>query len=525
MALKVCKVCCQAMSVSDEHDTCLKCLGFGHDMYGCEVCTASDLSVRNLRRSLLDAARRLGAFPDNWRHRLYPDLQVAPVATQAEVVCLDVPVVPEAPVDRPGPSVSLEVQPPPTTTAATTSVGQPKKPARKRPSSALSTSSLSAEEATDPVLLQILQNYRERKMSVGSVSVHSLESQPKPKARKRAVRKTKVVQASEETVVKVPVSQEDVPPSTSAVPDFSALLASVVPDAPVHPVPLEPVPPSPPVVASGTVENRLSSLESFMLTMQQTMSQMNKSLQDVSMQFTKRSEPVIAPAPVSQVQQPVVQPQVSQPAFSFGVQPQASDTSMRREEEDDGEPYSQAELLTLKAKRQVWLTTVREIDPDLPPPEVQESGPSSCLIGLSRQHQDVHAPLLPEIVKGLADRSKLLKPSAKHKTPFKWVPRTVSCGQKADKSLFQQRSIPRRLAAEVPSSSIDNPGTSGTDVRLKKGTKEGALDSAARVSFNQASTYVKLANSQELAIHGLKLLLDKLNLRLDLALGSIYPGH
>ena len=38
------------------------------------------------------------------------------------------------------------------------------------------------------------------------------------------------------------------------------------------------------------------------------------------------------------------------------------------------------------------------------------------------------------------------------------------------------RSVPRRLVAEVPQHNLDNPGTSGTEVRLKKSTREGALD-------------------------------------------------
>ena len=514
VASKVCKVCCEPMGVSDDHDTCLACLGLGHDMYACSICTAMEAGPRETRRSLVSIATRMGLFPDNWRQRLYPEVVSSPVVVPSQGERQEVPVVLVPSVNEPGPSVSVEAQPP------TASQKPTKKAAKKRSASVLSASSLSAEEATDPVLLQILQNYREKKMSVGSLSIHSLDSQENPKPKKRAVRKSKAKQASVQPVSEAPAPQEvPVQQVVQAVPDFAQLLQEVVPEAPVPPAPLEPVPPSPPVSVSKSVEGRLTSLEAFMLSMQQTMGQMNQSLLKVSQQLD-RPAPVPTPAPIPQ---PVVQPQVLQ---SVPVVPAATD-SFRKDDRgsDDDAPYSNAELVTLKAKRQVWLSTLREIAPELPHSSVPDSGPSSCLIGLSRQQQDMPTPLLPEVVKGILDRSKAVKPGSRFKSPFKWVPKTISCGQDADKSLFQQRSVPRRLAAEVPSSSLDNPGTSGIDVKLKKGTKEGTLDLAARTSFQQAATYIMVANSQELAIHGLKNLLDRLALRIDLAMGENLPDN
>ena len=511
VAMKVCKQCCQPMGLSDDHD-----------MYDCSVCAALEPGPRDLRRSLLSVATRLGAFPSNWKERLYPGLVVA----QSEVETQEVPVVAVATVDMPGPSISVEPRPPlakvsKPSSSSESSVVQvaAKKVARKRPASVVS-SGLSAEEAADPVLQGILQNYRDQKMSVGSVSVHSLDSQGEPKPKKKAVRKRKTAQ----TQPKVPESQvASVSQATAPVPDFTTLLAAVVPEAPVPPVPLGPVPPSPP---KASVEGRLASLERYMETMAQSILDVKSSIESVSAKVGQQpsvSLPPATPMPLVSTPPPQV-PHLPQPSLSL---PSELGRPTRREDQSDDEaPYSQAEFVTLKAKRHMWLSALKDIVPDLPHPPVVEPGLSACLVGLSRRQQDIAAPLLPEVIQGIAERSKSVKPSASRRTPFKWVHKTVTCGQQADRSLFEQRSVPRRLAAEVPSSALDNPGTSGIDVKLKKSTKEGASDAAARVSFSQASTYIRLANSQELAIHGLRTLLDKLTLRLDLALGDKQlPSH
>ena len=442
---KLCTGCSHPMSHLDGHDKCLQCIGLAHDMYSCEVCTALDSATRNIRRSLVDAAKRYGAYPDNWRQRLYPDV---PVSTEVDVSTQIIPVVSVATVDLTGPSVSVESVPASKKTAGKAKQSRTAKPvAQKRSASVLSgTSSLSAEEAADPVLQELLQNYRDAKMSVGSVSVHSLESQKKSKPKQSKAKKQKTVASdqqktvdSDQTLLKVPVSQEA--PVVQALPVLSDLSDLFTPTLEVDIQPSgvvdPPVPPPAPVTQGSLIEGRLAALELFMEKMSSSMIQVNESL-------AKMSSQTVMPPHMQVVHPPIQQTQRIQPAVAVSGFPLADSSLLSQKEDrtsDDDTPFSQSELLTLGAKRQIWLSTLREIAPDLPHPPLPEAGPSSCLVGLSRQQQEVPTLLLPEVVQGLADRSKALKSQSKRRTPFKWVPKTVFCGAQADRSIFQQRSI------------------------------------------------------------------------------------
>ena len=69
--LKVCKRCCVPLPSMENHDSCPPCLGIGHEIFSCKICCEQDFTFRLKRRSLLEKAKEMGAFPEDWAKQLY----------------------------------------------------------------------------------------------------------------------------------------------------------------------------------------------------------------------------------------------------------------------------------------------------------------------------------------------------------------------------------------------------------------------------------------------------------------------
>ena len=76
--------------------------------------------------------------------------------------------------------------------------------------------------------------------------------------------------------------------------------------------------------------------------------------------------------------------------------------------------------------------------------------------------------------------------------------------------MLQPLVVPRKLLSEVPESHLSNPGASGSEAVLKPSSAEGQKDKAAMASYNQSTSYLRLVNSQELAVNALKSLVSKI---------------
>ena len=488
---KICKQCFAALPPCEPHDTCIVCLGVNHDVFGCDNCAQHIPADRITRRSLIAKAKKFGSFPDDWAVQLYGDKAVPTTVVEVSLSPAAVPTSSAIPsVAGVGPRSKKSVTPPPKVCqpAAMPEVGTPSMFSEDKSVEGAP----SVEEIQDPQFVRMLEEFRRARvastLSLPSISSRKrkapVKKQPQPKKAKSQAAQAKPAQSGSQVVARSS--------TVSVQPSIPSVVSEV-----------------PPVV-----DTRISALESAVAALTRNMQAMSDSFQKVAVGLGMQ-EVQAAPQAIPKVVGPP-RPTVGAPV---DVVPPVAPSSEHLSEDEQA---PSAEFVTQRAQRGMWLSTLRELVPELPyPPHASAQSTSMCFSGLSRPPPANVMPLLPELVAVVAEKSKAPKPGQRvSRAPFKWMARTLPCVPEAEKSFFHQRTIPRRLVAEVPSTSLETPGTSGSDVRLKKASKEAALDDMSKKSFDQSTAYLRLANSQELTLQGLKVILQKLLLRVDLALGN-----
>ena len=186
--------------------------------------------------------------------------------------------------------------------------------------------------------------------------------------------------------------------------------------------------------------------------------------------------------------------------------------------QDDSQALGQAAArFSVKEKRQLWLESLRETNPELAHPSSgQSQGPPSSHFGvfLPATTQPV-MPFCPLLRQEIEKLSQVQKPGVTQKDHFAKVDKYYPTMEPMESTVLQPRSIPSQLLDEVPVAKLQNPGATGATARLASSSGAGQKEEAALKVLKQSSTFLRLVNSQELAVEALRSLNVSLGEGLD----------
>ena len=165
--------------------------------------------------------------------------------------------------------------------------------------------------------------------------------------------------------------------------------------------------------------------------------------------------------------------------------------------------------LNREERRVLWLNYLRDLSPELAHHEQAPESLSSHFETFKPKEEKTIMPFCTSLKEELLKASKL-KGSDKKSTrdPFKWVDRAYKTMEPMESTFLQPRSVPMELWGEVAPSKLQNAGASGAEARLKTDSPAGQKEVAALRDTKQASSFIRVINSQELAISALKKLVD-----------------
>lgn len=245
----------------------------------------------------------------------------------------------------------------------------------------------------------------------------------------------------------------------------------------VSPLRSPPAPPAPP--AESGLDRRVSSLERALLSMAQDIKKIAR----------------------------------TQTISSHRVTPREYDSYSDEESEEDPVPIK----MSRKEKREMFLSSLRDINPELQHPVATPSSADSSHFDLFQQKEDKtimpFAPLLSQEIARAAE-AKIVG-STKKKDPFKVVDKYYKTMEPVESTLLQPRQVPSSLLDEIAPEKLQNPGASGMEARLKLTTPAGQKELAALRELRRASSYLRLINSQELAVQAVHTLNTKMSSDLD----------
>lgn len=175
-----------------------------------------------------------------------------------------------------------------------------------------------------------------------------------------------------------------------------------------------------------------------------------------------------------------------------------------KESDEESELEMVPQKLSKAERRELWLNHLREINPELKHHQV-DAPPASAHFGSFKSKEDKtvmpFCPLLQDEMKKASEARKDKK--SQKKDPFKVVEKYYKTMEPVESTILQARSIPMELLGEIPPGKLQNAGASGAEARLKVDTPSGQKEVAALRDARQASSYIRLINSQELAITAL----------------------
>ena len=165
-----------------------------------------------------------------------------------------------------------------------------------------------------------------------------------------------------------------------------------------------------------------------------------------------------------------------------------------------------AQRFTIKEKRQLWLESLKETNPELSHAASQSQGPLSShfevFVPKTSQPVMPFCPMLRQEIEKISQVQKQGGP--KPKDPFNNVDKFYPTVEPLESTVLQPRSIPAELLDEVHDSKLQKAGASGATARLATTSAAGQKEEAALKLHKQSSTFLRLVNSQELAVEALK---------------------
>ena len=165
----------------------------------------------------------------------------------------------------------------------------------------------------------------------------------------------------------------------------------------------------------------------------------------------------------------------------------------KKEDTDEDDSVMECVSLRLNKRehRQLWLTNLRKINPELKHPIATESNLPS-------------QPFCPLLTQDIARAAKVKKPGAIKKDPFKLVNKYCKTMEPTESTILQPRQILMQLLDEVCPLKSQNPGASRLESHLKTDTPAGQKKVAALRDLSHSSSSLRLINFQELGIEALK---------------------
>jgi hypothetical protein len=189
-----------------------------------------------------------------------------------------------------------------------------------------------------------------------------------------------------------------------------------------------------------------------------------------------------------------------------------------REQQDmfDEDEEVKGKLSALE-KREVCINILKALTPGVQFPEQapqpDDDSPSHFKALMPKQASCVNPfcePLLLQI-------ASFSKPPAKgsRQEPFKLIDKYYRTIHDVEQSLLKPRFVPASLLNEVPKTLLSADGASGAEARLHKESPNGQKEIAALRDLRQASSFLRLVNSQELGLQGVTTLFTRVTQRLD----------
>jgi hypothetical protein len=148
-------------------------------------------------------------------------------------------------------------------------------------------------------------------------------------------------------------------------------------------------------------------------------------------------------------------------------------------------------------KRKMYLSGLKNMVPDLEvtQPPTNKTGRFEFL---DPRPKDNMMPFLEEMFQQISLVSVVR--DRRPKDPFNLIPRFYPTTEPAESGVLQNRDVPKQLVNLVKDSKLVTQGTSGRKAQLRTSTPEGAKEEAARRSFKQASSYIRLVNNFEIDV-------------------------
>jgi hypothetical protein len=172
-------------------------------------------------------------------------------------------------------------------------------------------------------------------------------------------------------------------------------------------------------------------------------------------------------------------------------------------------------------KRAAYLETLRSITPNLLFPQPVEAVQPSEDAGehfkdFSPREEQCIMPFCQPLLNQLAIWSR--PPPTGRKTPkdpFKMIDKFYKTVSHVENSVLSPRAVPSLLLDEVKNDKLQNPGASGLKTKLKKSLPEGQKEVDSVKELSQASSFLRVVNSQELGIQAMAVLIQQMGDHID----------
>ena len=180
---------------------------------------------------------------------------------------------------------------------------------------------------------------------------------------------------------------------------------------------------------------------------------------------------------------------------------------------DDIDPHSVSENLSKRASRNIWLSALPEVCPDLPQVKpLKSSGKNKFFKSVKEKKTYPLMPFIPEVTDICMELS-----SVKSKTSnLQQIEKFYETEQEFEKQLLGCRSVPAALSKEVPPRHIKTSGASEYNARLNPKDKFGTQEKMSLESSRFAGAYLRLSNNFQLALTSLEAQLEQCKLKADL---------
>jgi hypothetical protein len=159
-------------------------------------------------------------------------------------------------------------------------------------------------------------------------------------------------------------------------------------------------------------------------------------------------------------------------------------------------------------KRKMYLSGLKNMVPDLEvtKPPTNKSGRFEFLDPKPKENT---MPFLEEMFQQISLATS--GGDKKTRDPFTQIPRFYPTTEPAESGVLQGREVPRQIVNLVKGTNLVTQGASGNKAQLKIASAEGMRDEAAKRSFKQASSYLRLVNNLEIDVEVMTSLSDQIS--------------